>query len=240
MKHSKKSPAAAKSSPIQEPGAARGGFQGEDDKGIGRACFVCEEERGVNEMTTDCGKLVNHSVDGVDTSLRQERTRRARQRNHGASAAVKKPLNTPEKVQDSDNAKTECDAPGRRADGNAGHPTERIGDPRILSLTVGRKMIHSNRITKEGSAKPTFDVALRDRRKSRRPSNTDPTPGTLSTVHPDFIKQIHRLPADRRELVFRIRRQLAEGTYETDEKLESAFSRMLESVLTDGEGRTGR
>ena len=52
-------------------------------------------------------------------------------------------------------------------------------------------------------------------------------------AHPDFIKQIHRLPADRRQLVFRIRRQLAEGTYESEEKLEMAFSRMLDSVLAD-------
>ncbi len=39
---------------------------------------------------------------------------------------------------------------------------------------------------------------------------------------------IHRLPEARRQLIFRVRREIAEGTYDTDDKLEIALERMLD------------
>ena len=39
---------------------------------------------------------------------------------------------------------------------------------------------------------------------------------------------VHRLPEARRQLIFRVRREIAEGTYDTDDKLEIAMERMLE------------
>jgi hypothetical protein len=46
-----------------------------------------------------------------------------------------------------------------------------------------------------------------------------------------FQREMSRLPEERRQLIFRIRRQIAEGTYETERKLELAVERMLESVV---------
>jgi hypothetical protein len=44
---------------------------------------------------------------------------------------------------------------------------------------------------------------------------------------------IHQLPEERRQLVFRVRREIAEGVYETPEKWELALDRLFESVLAD-------
>lgn len=49
----------------------------------------------------------------------------------------------------------------------------------------------------------------------------------------DFDKEIHRLPPQRRELVFRLRRQLAEGTYDVDSRLALAVSRMIDRVADE-------
>lgn len=49
-------------------------------------------------------------------------------------------------------------------------------------------------------------------------------------VQPDFAKDMHRLPEHRRQLIFRIRRQLAEGSYDEEAKLELAVERMLEDL----------
>jgi negative regulator of flagellin synthesis FlgM len=43
--------------------------------------------------------------------------------------------------------------------------------------------------------------------------------------------EIHRLPEARRQLIFRIRREIAEGTYETSEKLEIALDRLIDRHL---------
>lgn len=47
---------------------------------------------------------------------------------------------------------------------------------------------------------------------------------------PEFAKEIYQLPEARRQLLFRIRRQIAEGTYDTDDKLEVALDRMIDRV----------
>jgi hypothetical protein len=49
----------------------------------------------------------------------------------------------------------------------------------------------------------------------------------------DFATEIHRLPDERRQLVFRLRREIAEGVYDTEDKLEIALERMVDRVLGD-------
>ena len=49
----------------------------------------------------------------------------------------------------------------------------------------------------------------------------------------DLSAEIHRLPERRRQLVFRIRRQIAEGTYETPDKLEMALDRLFAREFAD-------
>lgn len=49
--------------------------------------------------------------------------------------------------------------------------------------------------------------------------------------------EIYRLPAERRELIFRVRRQIAEGKYETPQKMELAFERMLQCECSDNSNR---
>jgi negative regulator of flagellin synthesis FlgM len=44
------------------------------------------------------------------------------------------------------------------------------------------------------------------------------------------MMQIHQLPGDRQQLIFRIRRQIAENTYDTPEKLEIALDRLVDSL----------
>jgi len=51
----------------------------------------------------------------------------------------------------------------------------------------------------------------------------------------DTAQEIHNLPEPRRQLVYRIRRQIAEGTYETEAKLELALERMLGGLLGEDE-----
>ena len=59
-----------------------------------------------------------------------------------------------------------------------------------------------------------------------------PTKAVETTNAPmDFARAMHRLPEPRRQLIFRVRRQLAEGTYLTDEKLECALERMFDHLL---------
>ncbi|MGL5096604.1 MAG: hypothetical protein ACRDD1_13505 [Planctomycetia bacterium] len=47
----------------------------------------------------------------------------------------------------------------------------------------------------------------------------------------EFSREIHRLPESRRQLVFRVRREIAEGTYDDPAKLDKALDRLLERVL---------
>jgi hypothetical protein len=51
----------------------------------------------------------------------------------------------------------------------------------------------------------------------------------------DFATEIHRLPEERRQLVFRLRREIAEGVYDTEDKLEIALERMIDRVIDDDE-----
>lgn len=48
--------------------------------------------------------------------------------------------------------------------------------------------------------------------------------------HRDFNRDMHQIPPDRRELIFRVRRQIAEGTYDTPAKFEIAVERMLVQI----------
>lgn len=61
-------------------------------------------------------------------------------------------------------------------------------------------------------------------------------PGESNGMHPEFAAEIHQLPAERRELVFRVRRQLAEGTYESETNLDLALDRLLDDL--DGPTRS--
>ena len=45
-----------------------------------------------------------------------------------------------------------------------------------------------------------------------------------------FAQDLHQLPPGRRELVFRIRRQIAEGAYESEQKLSTALDRLIEQT----------
>jgi hypothetical protein len=49
-------------------------------------------------------------------------------------------------------------------------------------------------------------------------------------MHRDFAQQLYDLPSARRQLIFRIRRQIIEGTYETDKKLQYALDRMVDTL----------
>ena len=51
----------------------------------------------------------------------------------------------------------------------------------------------------------------------------------------DFATEIHHLPEERRQLVFRLRREIAEGVYDTEDKLEIALERMIDRVIDDDE-----
>lgn len=46
-------------------------------------------------------------------------------------------------------------------------------------------------------------------------------------------EQFHHLPEQRRQLIFQVRRQIAEGTYDTEEKFQLAFDELLRDVLED-------
>ena len=48
-----------------------------------------------------------------------------------------------------------------------------------------------------------------------------------------FSSELHTLPEHRQRLLFRVRRQLAEGAYESPEKLEAALSRMCGGLFDD-------
>ena len=43
-----------------------------------------------------------------------------------------------------------------------------------------------------------------------------------------LASEIHRLPEPRRQLIYRVRREIAEGSYDTEEKMEIALDRMLD------------
>lgn len=50
---------------------------------------------------------------------------------------------------------------------------------------------------------------------------------------PNFAKELHRLPEARRQLIFRIRRQIAEGTYDEERRFELALGRLIDTVAGD-------
>lgn len=50
-----------------------------------------------------------------------------------------------------------------------------------------------------------------------------------------FSARIHQLPEDRKQLIFRIRRQIAENAYDTPQKLEIAMERLFDTLSDDSE-----
>ncbi|MBY0589048.1 hypothetical protein K2X85_17885 [bacterium] len=50
---------------------------------------------------------------------------------------------------------------------------------------------------------------------------------------PTFSAQMHQLPEDRKQLIFRIRRQIAENRYDSTDKLELALDRMFRRIDAD-------
>lgn len=69
-------------------------------------------------------------------------------------------------------------------------------------------------------------------------SRVDRTPQTYGTEQPQdtveisssasFVDMVHQLPDVREDRIASIRAAIADGTYETPDKLESALSRMLD------------
>lgn len=94
-----------------------------------------------------------------------------------------------------------------------------------------------------------FDHSDNQRGSSRiRPYNRiDTLDGTKITLEQSdggipgrmgFAARMHQLPEDRKHLIFRIRRQIAENNYDTAEKLEIAVERMFDSLA--GGASSGR
>jgi negative regulator of flagellin synthesis FlgM len=46
----------------------------------------------------------------------------------------------------------------------------------------------------------------------------------------DLVAQVHNLPEIRQDRVAQIKAQIADGTYETDAKLDVALSRLLDEI----------
>lgn len=69
-------------------------------------------------------------------------------------------------------------------------------------------------------------------------ASNDHAPGGTNRVEElDQAKSVsprwHQIPEDRKQLIFRIRRQIAENTYDTPEKLDRALERLLDSIGPD-------
>jgi hypothetical protein len=58
----------------------------------------------------------------------------------------------------------------------------------------------------------------------------DEAPVNKNPYAPTFSAGMHQLPDHRKQLIFRIRRQIAENTYDTTDKLSKALERMFETV----------
>ena len=101
-----------------------------------------------------------------------------------------------------------------------------------IRLAVGRKMIGSSRW---GWDDGTRLRGGRDAVSQRRHLLNAEATASVNTVggSRDFATQIHRLPEERRQLVFRVRREIAEGVYDTADKLEIALERMIDRVIGD-------
>jgi hypothetical protein len=50
-----------------------------------------------------------------------------------------------------------------------------------------------------------------------------------------FAARMHQLPEDRKQLIFRIRRQIAENSYDTPQKLEVAMERLFDTLADNSE-----
>jgi hypothetical protein len=57
---------------------------------------------------------------------------------------------------------------------------------------------------------------------------------TTPAMPPLFASQIHQLADDRKQLIFRIRRQIAENRYDTPDKFDIALDRMLDDLGPQG------
>jgi hypothetical protein len=84
-------------------------------------------------------------------------------------------------------------------------------------------MIHSTRF---GSLLNELELPATET-DSRR-TNWQPSTVEDNNTRFDFAKDVHRLPEHRRQLIYRVRREIAEGTYDTDEKLDAALDRLLD------------
>ncbi len=85
---------------------------------------------------------------------------------------------------------------------------------------------------------PIPDPSSWDKRNARWASVTIDThssaTSTTAPMPPLFASQIHQLADDRKQLIFRIRRQIAENRYDTPEKFDLALDRMLDDLGPKG------
>ena len=96
----------------------------------------------------------------------------------------------------------------------------------------GRKMVQSRRwggAELDDSADALVD--LPSAAEARVTDETSMQPRVNDQSAPRFNAELHALPEKRRQLIFRIRRQIAEGTYDTPERFDAAIDRLFDRVL---------
>lgn len=69
------------------------------------------------------------------------------------------------------------------------------------------------------------EVELHHRRYLLATSTVNEQPARI-----DFNAQMHQMPEERRRLIFRVRRQIAEGNYDTPDRWEAALDRLFDAV----------
>jgi hypothetical protein len=131
---------------------------------------------------------------------------------------------------------------GRRSTGSA--QLSRGADQRVVthgqvtpllknSNRGKRKMVHSNRLPENEPSLESSQFWWQETVGGRLSNLTLKAPVEDIQATRDFSCEMHRLPEQRRQLIFRIRRQIAEGTYDTERKLDVALDRMFDAIVDE-------
>jgi len=69
----------------------------------------------------------------------------------------------------------------------------------------------------------------------KRPTRRDRATAQEKTTAEQLVKMLQEMPDVRQDLVDRVRREIAEGTYETPERVEKAIQGMMRDLFENGQ-----
>ena len=102
-----------------------------------------------------------------------------------------------------------------------------------MAYSLDDRACKTHRPVKKSRTVAARKTTMAARKRRSRVDNASPKERAQAEK---LVKKLQETPEVREELIQRIKKQIAEGTYETPERMEKAVEGMLRELFEEGEG----